>query len=233
MTKHITWNAFLSHTWTNSNGLTWPTSYLLNKVFSVSILPKKCFFSLIVFGGTEVPIVLIFSSAAPQRSAYSEVPFQMAAHLRTGNPLLAGEIAGFEPRTAVSQSGVTTNEPPLLPAPAPQKSEEYYMKFISLCLPPHTVHKVSLSPCSLQDKYCKVSDPPPLLHHSVKNVSPFTCCFPSSFAIPYRRFLLSTSYNIYKSSTCPVTLIISCVFIILLYFLLYKLYIYIKLYPIF
>jgi hypothetical protein len=42
-----------------------------------------------------------------------EVPFQIAAHLRTGSPLLAGEIAGFELRTAVSQSGVATNEPPV------------------------------------------------------------------------------------------------------------------------
>jgi hypothetical protein len=56
-------------------------------------------FPLIVFGGTEVPIVFIFSFAAPQKTAYREVPSQ------TGNPLLAGQIAGFEPRTAVSQSG--------------------------------------------------------------------------------------------------------------------------------
>ncbi len=42
------------------------------------------------------------------------MPSKMAAHLRTGSPLYAGEIAGFEPRTAVSQSGVATNEPPLL-----------------------------------------------------------------------------------------------------------------------
>ncbi len=30
-------------------------------------------------------------------------------------PIKAGEIAGFEPRSAVLQSGVATNEPPLLP----------------------------------------------------------------------------------------------------------------------
>ncbi len=60
-------------------------------------------------------LLYIFSSAAPQRTAYSEVLSQMAAHLRTGSPLQAGEIAGFEPRTAVLQSGVATNEPPLLP----------------------------------------------------------------------------------------------------------------------
>ncbi len=163
-------------------------------------------------------MVFTFSSAAAQRTAYSEVPFQMAANLRTGNPPQAGEIAGFEPRTAVSQSGVTTNEPPLLPAPSPQKCEEYYMKFISLCLPPHTVHKVSHLHTLFNISTAKFLTPPPLLYHSVNNVSPFTCCFPSRFAIPYRRFLLSTSYNIYKLSTCPVTLIISCVFIILLYF---------------
>jgi hypothetical protein len=46
------------------------------------------FFTLIVLGGSEVPIVFfIFSSAAPQRKAYREVPSQMAAHLRTGSPL--------------------------------------------------------------------------------------------------------------------------------------------------
>jgi hypothetical protein len=56
-------------------------------------------------------LMFIFSSAAPQRTAYSEVLYQMAAHLKTGSPLKAGEIAGFEPRTAVSQSGVATNEP--------------------------------------------------------------------------------------------------------------------------
>jgi hypothetical protein len=72
------------------------------------------FFSLIVFGGTEVPIVFIFSFAATHKTAYREVPSQMAARLRTGNPLLARQIAGFEPRSAVSQSGIATNEPPLL-----------------------------------------------------------------------------------------------------------------------
>jgi hypothetical protein len=36
------------------------------------ILGKKCFFSLIVFGGLEV-LLLIRSSAAPQRTAYGEV----------------------------------------------------------------------------------------------------------------------------------------------------------------
>jgi hypothetical protein len=47
------------------------------------------------------------------------VPSHKTAHLRTDSPLYAGEIAGFEPRTAESQSGVTTNEPTLLPNEAP------------------------------------------------------------------------------------------------------------------
>ncbi len=34
------------------------------------------------------------SFAASQRTAYSEIPSQMAAHLRTGSPLKAGQIAG-------------------------------------------------------------------------------------------------------------------------------------------
>ncbi len=59
---------------------------------------------------------LLFT-AASQRTAYSEVPSQMAAYLRTGSQLKAGEIAGFEPRNAVLQSGVASNEPPLLPEP--------------------------------------------------------------------------------------------------------------------
>ncbi len=63
----------------------------------------------------EQKSLFIFSFATPQRTAYREVPSQMAVHLRTGSPLLAGEIAPFEPRTAVSHSGVTTNEPPLFP----------------------------------------------------------------------------------------------------------------------
>jgi hypothetical protein len=62
-------------------------------------------------------LLLIFDSAPPQRTAYSEVPSQMAAQLRTSSPLYAGEIAAFKPRTAVSPSGVTSNEPPLLPNP--------------------------------------------------------------------------------------------------------------------
>jgi hypothetical protein len=43
---------------------------------------KDIFLSLIVFGGPEAPFLYLFSSAAPQRTAYMEVPSQMAAHPR-------------------------------------------------------------------------------------------------------------------------------------------------------
>jgi hypothetical protein len=45
-------------------------------------------------------LLFFFSSAAPQSTAYSEVPSQMADHLRMGSPPWAGEIAGFGPGTA-------------------------------------------------------------------------------------------------------------------------------------
>ncbi len=68
------------------------------------------------FGGPEALFVYILLGR-PSEDAYSEVPSQVTAHLRTGGPLLAGEIAGYEPRTVSLQSGVTTIEPPLLPEP--------------------------------------------------------------------------------------------------------------------
>ncbi len=46
------------------------------------------------------------SSATTMRTACREVPSQIAAHLKTGSPLKAEEIAGFEPETADLQSGV-------------------------------------------------------------------------------------------------------------------------------
>jgi hypothetical protein len=72
------------------------------------------FFFFNCFWWTGGPFLYLFSSAAPQWTAYSGVPSHMAAHARTGSPLKAGEIAGFEHRTAGLQSGVATNEPPLL-----------------------------------------------------------------------------------------------------------------------
>jgi hypothetical protein len=71
------------------------------------------FFSLIVFGGTEVPIVYIFLCRPSEDSLqWSAIPDGSPSW--DSSPLWAGEIAGFEPRTAVLQSGVPTNEPPLL-----------------------------------------------------------------------------------------------------------------------
>jgi hypothetical protein len=72
-------------------------------------------FPLIVFDRPEAPFLYLFSSAAPQRTAYSGVPSQMAAHPRIGSPFLAGEIGGYKPRTAGLQSGVVTNKPSWLP----------------------------------------------------------------------------------------------------------------------
>ncbi len=48
---------------------------------------KFFFFSLIFFLVEHKSLLYIFSSAAPQRTAFSKVPSQMAAHLRTGSPL--------------------------------------------------------------------------------------------------------------------------------------------------
>jgi hypothetical protein len=48
------------------------------------------------FGGPEALCYNLFSSAIPQKTAYSEVPSQIAANVRTGSPL----YAGFEPGTA-------------------------------------------------------------------------------------------------------------------------------------
>jgi hypothetical protein len=73
------------------------------------------FSPLVVLYGLDALFFKVFSSAVPQRTAYSEVPSQKAARLRTGSPLQAGEIAGFEPGTAGLQPYVTNNEPPLLP----------------------------------------------------------------------------------------------------------------------
>ncbi len=66
------------------------------------------------FWWTRGPFLYLFSSAAPQRRAFSGVPSQMTAYPRISSVLQAGEIAGFEPGTVGLQYGVATNEPPLL-----------------------------------------------------------------------------------------------------------------------
>jgi hypothetical protein len=60
------------------------------------LIHLTCFFSLTVFGGTEVPIVHIFL-CRPQRTAYSKVPSQMAAHLRTAVDYRLGRLLGSNP----------------------------------------------------------------------------------------------------------------------------------------
>ncbi len=98
-----------------------PLAYILYglarfmRIFQTHMFPRRfrIFFFLNCFLVEQKSLLYIFSSAAPQRTAYSEVPSQMAAHLRIGNPLYAEEVAGFKPRTAVSQCGVATTEPPL------------------------------------------------------------------------------------------------------------------------
>ncbi len=79
-----------------------------------SLLFTATVFFLIVFAWPEAFSEVFSSSATPQSSAYSGELSQIAAHLGTGNPLYAGEIAAFEPRTAGLQSGVTAKKPPLL-----------------------------------------------------------------------------------------------------------------------
>jgi hypothetical protein len=60
--------------------------YLKNKVRYTNV-DRIYFFSLNCFWWTSGPFLYLFSSATPQRTAYSEVPFQMAAHPRIGSPL--------------------------------------------------------------------------------------------------------------------------------------------------
>jgi hypothetical protein len=90
--------------------------------------PQGSFFSFIVFGGTEVPIVYIFLCRR-QRTAYSEVPSQMAAHLRTAVHCRLGRLldsnSGLQLYNLVSlpmshhcsqmSHHCSHNEPPLLP----------------------------------------------------------------------------------------------------------------------
>jgi hypothetical protein len=51
------------------------------------------------FWWTRGSFLYFISSATPQRTAYSEILSQMAAHLTAGSLLQAGEISEFEPVT--------------------------------------------------------------------------------------------------------------------------------------
>jgi hypothetical protein len=77
---------------------------------------SKFFSPLIVFSGPEV-LLFIYSSAAPQRTAYSEVTIPEGSPSKDWQSTV--EIAGWKPRTAGLQSGVATNEPPLFPKSHP------------------------------------------------------------------------------------------------------------------
>ncbi len=77
------------------------------------------FFPLTVFGGPEAPFFVFILLCSP-----SEVSLQWST-IPDGSPstdwqstVKAGEIAGYKPGTAGLQSGVATNEPPLLPGTA-------------------------------------------------------------------------------------------------------------------
>jgi hypothetical protein len=79
----------------------------------------KFFFSLIVFGGTEVPIVYIFPLPPIRGQPTAKCHSQMATHLMTAVHCGLGRLLDSNPGYAVLQSGVATNEPPLLPTNEP------------------------------------------------------------------------------------------------------------------
>ncbi len=74
------------------------------------------FFFLIVFRGTEAHIVYILLCHPSEESiGWSIIPYNSPSKDWQSTVPEAGEIAEFEPRTADSQSGIATNEPPSLP----------------------------------------------------------------------------------------------------------------------
>jgi hypothetical protein len=92
---------------------------------SYPVLAGLSFFSLMVFGETEVPIISIFL-CRPSEDSLSEVPSQMAAHLRTGSRL--GRLVDSNPglpfynlvslpmshHCSLMSHHCSLNEPPLL-----------------------------------------------------------------------------------------------------------------------
>ncbi len=62
-------------------------------------------------GGTEVPIISVLL-CHPSENSIQKVPSDMAAHVRTGSPRRLGRLLDLNP---VSQSGIATSEPLLLP----------------------------------------------------------------------------------------------------------------------
>jgi hypothetical protein len=77
-------------------------------------IQNNIFFSLIVFGGTEVPVVNILL-CRPLEDSLQGSAIPDGSPSKDWQSTVGWGDAGFEPRTAVLQSGVATNEPPLLP----------------------------------------------------------------------------------------------------------------------
>jgi hypothetical protein len=69
------------------------------------LFTRECFFPLIVFGGPE----------ALSEDSLQESIIPVCSPSKDLQSTVAGEIAGFKLGTASLQSGVATNDPPLLP----------------------------------------------------------------------------------------------------------------------
>ncbi len=71
-------------------------------------------FSLIVFDGTEVPIVYILF-CRPSEDSLQQIPIPDGSLSKDWQSTVGWGECWIRPRTSVSQSGVATNEPPRLP----------------------------------------------------------------------------------------------------------------------
>jgi hypothetical protein len=76
------------------------------------------FFSSIVFGGTEDPIFL-YSPLPPSEDSLQGSAIPDGSPSKDWQSTIGCGDCWLEPRTAVSRSGVATNEPPLLPNKPP------------------------------------------------------------------------------------------------------------------
>jgi hypothetical protein len=68
-----------------------------------------------LFSEEQKSLLFIFFLCSPSEDSLQRSAVPDGSPSQDSSPLWAGEIAGFEPRTAVLQPGVATNEPPLLP----------------------------------------------------------------------------------------------------------------------
>ncbi len=81
----ITLRTLFTYLWNKTKFLFTVGSHIESTTYfevKTGMFARKLFFSLIVFGGPEAPFLYLFSSVAPQRTAYTGVPSQMAAHPR-------------------------------------------------------------------------------------------------------------------------------------------------------